>query len=346
MRSRTRVGFTLVELLVVIAIIGILIALLLPAVQAAREAARRSQCGNNIKQIGLALHNYHSSFNVFPPALLNSGRMGSGTTNPITSNYYAPGVLNTTGWVLLLPNLEQKPLYDQYDLKSCSSPSNPYSYTPLMGTVNSNAVPVATRLGVLECPSAAITLGEKRVDTGATSFYATPANGVYRTNYFFSTGVNTDYDSPYYLWANDIRRGMFGNNGAATMATIRDGTSNAIAVGEGVGGANIKTSTAYGPWGLGGTHTCCHGRVYSRSGTKPITFLWYDAIDWQINGKWTAAGTVTGTASYAWVFNSLHPSGAQFGMGDGAVKFLSETIDFLTLCRLAYIHDGDPVGQY
>ena len=95
---RSRGGFTLIELLVVISIIAVLVAILLPAVQQAREAARASQCRNNLKQWGIALHSYHETHSVFPPALLNSGRYNSPA-------FYSNGnsVLNTTGWVLLLP---------------------------------------------------------------------------------------------------------------------------------------------------------------------------------------------------------------------------------------------------
>ncbi len=103
-RGQQRVrGFTLIELLVVIAIIAILIALLLPAVQQAREAARRSTCKNNLKQLAIALHNYHETHNVFPPAKLGSGMYNNGGSGRV--------IKNTNGWILVLPFMEQGPLY-------------------------------------------------------------------------------------------------------------------------------------------------------------------------------------------------------------------------------------------
>src|SRR5688572_803295 len=100
-------GFTLIELLVVIAIIAVLIALLLPAVQQAREAARRTQCKNNLKQVGLALHNYHDSFNIFPFSV-----MGDGSCE---ATYIPPRVTNARGWTMLLPYFDQAPLFNQYN---------------------------------------------------------------------------------------------------------------------------------------------------------------------------------------------------------------------------------------
>jgi prepilin-type N-terminal cleavage/methylation domain-containing protein len=337
MKSRRRTAFTLVELLVVIAIIGILIALLLPAVQAAREAARRAQCANNLKQTGLALHNYHDTYKVFPPALLNSGRYTGAAT------YYPEGVLNTTGWAMLLPFFEQKPLWDLYDFRVCSSSSNPNAGIPVLGDDTMNQPYYSTRLSVLECPSADNNGQSSTYDAGGTSFYS--RRGVFRSNYFFSTGVYTDYDAPYEQYNMNVRQGMFGNNGAARISWVKDGTSNSLAVGEAIGGSERKhkTSSHYGPWGMCGTHTCCHGRIVSNSSTPPISYTSAQAAEWCINCVWRGDAL---QRTYAWVFNSLHPGGAQFALGDGSTQFLSETMDYLTLCRLAYIHDAEPIGAF
>ena len=338
-RRLNRRAFTLVELLVVIAIIGILIALLLPAVQAAREAARRSQCSNNLKQQGLALQNYHDIHLVFPAALLNSGRWNNAANLEVK---------NTTGWALILPQLEQNPLWEKYNFNTCSSVSSPYGLpiAPLSGGGNdsTNVAVYSQRLKVLECPSSPVA-GENLVRNVNTPSDFYTMNNAKRTNYFFATGVFTDYDRPWSLTNTDIRQGMFGNEGAAKMADLTDGTSNTIAIGEASGGRH-KTSTLYGPWGLTGTHTCCHGRVVSLSSTQLIAGTSYTAVearDWHINSQW---GGTTNKQSYAWVFNSLHPNGAQFAFADGSTHFLNQTIDYGVFLRLNYIHDGFPVGTY
>ena len=120
MKTGRMLGFTLIELLVVIAIIAILVALLLPAVQQAREAARRAACKSNMRQIGLALHNYHQTFGRFCPGIINSGAANSRTTTAMKYNYN----VNTTGWMLLLPYLDQTTLYNQWDPNFASSSVN------------------------------------------------------------------------------------------------------------------------------------------------------------------------------------------------------------------------------
>ncbi|MGE0758622.1 MAG: DUF1559 domain-containing protein [Pirellulaceae bacterium] len=339
-------GFTLVELLVVIAIIGILVALLLPAVQAAREAARRMQCGNNLKQMGLALHNYHDVFKVFPPALLNSGRLAVATS----SIRYPEGVRNHTGWLLMLPYYEQSALHGQINFALATSASNPYSH-PAGAPTGTNLNLLQGRIPMLECPSDPQKGESLTRNPSATDFYL--AQNLKRTSYLFSTGVHTDYNDIYETTSSDIRQGAFGNGGAATLAKVIDGTSNALAIGESIGGIR-KTSSVYGPWGLQGTHTCCHGRIVTSSSTvlgpaqlNPGTNC-YDK-NYHINSSWQnqtcnpIAGNLSPKKSYAWVFNSAHPGGAQFAMCDGSVQFLPDTMDYLTLARLAYIHDGQPV---
>lgn len=335
-RSLSR-GFTLIELLVVIAIIAILIALLLPAVQQAREAARRTQCRNNLKQLGLALHNYHDNFNVFPPALLNSGRYNNPT-------YYAGSnlVLNTPGWVFLLPYIDQAPAYNQYNFNVCSSVSSPYGI-PVMGTDTTNAAITGMKMTALLCPSHPFGGDVSNSSPGVpTAFYS--RNNARRSSYVFSTGVFTDYDVPWATLSGDLRRGVFGNSGAATIAAITDGTSNTFLVGEAWGGGNYKTAPDYGPWGLTGTHTCCHGRLPSGSGTSVTSATVASfAADWSINRPYLNDPL---RKTYAWVFNSGHTGGAHFLMGDGTVRFLSENLDYLTICRLAYLADGSSVGEF
>lgn len=339
-RSRHRVGFTLIELLVVIAIIAILIALLLPAVQQAREAARRSQCKNNLKQIGLAVHNYHDVHQMFPPAKISSGMI-----NPATNAVYTTlGILNTTGWVLMLPNLDQAPLYNQYNLNVPSSLSNEATGRPYAmnaSTSNANAAIVQTKIAVFNCPS-------DPANMPATSVNANVTNGPYecnnarRASYFFSTGQDEDRTNNYAArvsstsaWtngpvANANVRGAFGNDGAARMADISDGSSNTLMCGE---STQLRhTSTSYGPWWGAGTHTCCHGRIPSAD------------AKFAINADYNANGT---KQQYAWGFGSHHTGGAHFVMCDGSVRFISENIDYFRLMvPISRVADGQPVGDF
>jgi hypothetical protein len=161
----------------------------------------------------------------------------------------------------------------------------------------------------------------------------------------FSTGVFVDYHANYTAYNYDIRQGMFGNSGAATFAQVTDGLSNTFAIGESWAGKD-KTSTHYGPKGLVGDHTCCHGRVVSNSTTsiqRPNAHVSTYPQDWHLNAVWRGDAQ---DRHYAWVFNSGHAGGGHFLLGDGTVRFISESLDYLTLCRLAYIKDGEDNGEF
>lgn len=338
--SAKRRGFTLIELLVVIAIIAILIALLLPAVQQAREAARRSQCKNGLKQIGLALQNYLDIAKQFPPALINSGRYNNAA-------FYTPPnlILNTTGWALLLPQLDQAGPYKSYNFNVCSSQSSYYPPQAVSGNDTMNKAIYSMVVSVLQCPS--------HPEAGLLDVYApgqapantTPGaytrNGARRTSYLFNTGAYTDYDPTWDNQRTNIRQGAFGNNGAARMSELTDGTANTALVGEAWGGA-WKTSTHYGPWGLVGAHTCCHGRVMSVNNNlvTQAEFTPY-ASDFKINAAWTGDAF---RRQYAWGYGSGHTGGAHFAFADGTVRFLNQNMDYRTFGLVNYIHDRQPLS--
>jgi prepilin-type N-terminal cleavage/methylation domain-containing protein len=346
-------GFTLIELLVVIAIIAILIALLLPAVQQAREAARRTQCRNNLKQIGLALHNYHDAHRVFPPAIVGSGRRQQFVPRANFDPHPGWHVKNTTGWVMMLPFYDQAPLYNQYNFNTVSSVSNPYSYpiaTPTDPLINTPVNRVI--LEMFLCPSdPGNGVRLTRDPTNQLEFYA--ANEVARSNYLFATGELTDYNDSWgrYNMIEYLHLGAFANDGAARLSDILDGPSNTILVGESVQLRKTSIHGTFGPtfgpyWGAG-VHTCCHGRTPASTaasacpnGISHPTGVRYGAINFDNNCDGTQR-------QYAWQFGSHHDGGAQFLMGDGRVVFLSNSINYYDVFMwLNRIKDKRVIGEF
>ena len=320
-------GFTLVELLVVIAIIGILIALLLPAVQAAREAARRSQCVNNMKQIGVALHNYHDTFKVFPAAV-------TGTTCPWgTASHFGCNYAYMTLWVSLCPYYEQGPIWDQFVAGGTFNgqyypPYGPYAYS---GTGRAFP-PLMQQLPGLLCPSDGPAHTRQNSTQGYTNYHASYGDKI--------TGNFTD----------QTPRGVFGRIRHQGMADILDGSSNTLAVSESIVGVNdaravkggMAAGGASGVTGMPNNPMLCYTRVDPNDSSRLTGSVWgYRGRFWA-EGHGHVAGVTTvippngpscacgeSTWCYWGIFppNSHHPGGVNGLYTDGSVHFISETID-------------------
>ena len=334
-------GFTLIELLVVIAIIAILIALLLPAVQQAREAARRTQCRNNLKQLGLAIHNYHDNAQMFPPGMVFSGDLTAANATADGQTF----ALNHTGWMMMLPFMDQAPLYNQWNpsIASCQAQRSGGPAPRGDWTLN---FPVTQRsLTLFKCPSEPIT--GPAPDVAPTTEYTSTQAAT--NSYMFAAGFHGEDYRSYTIYQSSTctlpdgrvvnRTGTFGNNASARIGDITDGTSNSIAIGE---STLDKQSTSYRPvWGQG-RHVGVYGRVLpdGPAGTTPVNNCRY-----RINAKWDCDIAVPVGKPYAWVFSSRHTGGAHFLMGDGSVKFFGDNIDWATFCFLNFIRDGQTVGD-
>ncbi|HZZ82461.1 MAG TPA: DUF1559 domain-containing protein [Gemmataceae bacterium] len=328
-----RKGFTLIELLVVIAIIAILIALLVPAVQKVREAAARTQCINNLKQQGLALHGFHDVKKRFPAAMIHSGRYNNASATPYSGPEVSYAgqpykVYNHTGFVALLPYLEQGPLFSKYDYTQVASSSSPYGIAigPDNQATNPNRLIASTPIPVYTCPSD-VNPAPQVSDTpfSTTNFYE--RYNTCRSNYLFNTGASTDYNGPYDTLSL-ASRGAFGNDGAASIPRIKDGTSNTIAIGE---SRQLHTSTAYGPYWGAGTHTAVHG--YTPDATFVPNYPYGNC-----------SGSATMKCQYAWGFGSWHTSGTNFLFCDGTVRTVADGADFATMQALMTPEGGETVN--
>jgi len=368
-RSTSHRGFTLIELLVVIAIIAVLIALLLPAVQAAREAARRAQCINNLKQIGIALHNYHDQNGSFPLGGVNLGVSSAGWTN---------GTTNALSWrALILPQMELSSTYNALNLSVnvASNTANTYAgYTvwvtvsntwlcPSDGTnnggqrpsgttdINNGNYPVgnppsnpATKAPATTTPVAnyAGSFGDNNAVGGGltagnnpweTPDCKSPAAGQPQIGYPGFWG--TTYSCNASASTGGSLRGFFDYRTGQTvnMAKVTDGSSNSIMVGE-VIPQQAADSNMY----------CLNG------GTAGVTI----PMNWNtagVPGQYAGCNTTFGNTSWGCRFSyankgfkSFHPGGVNFLFGDASVKFLKNSINRITYAALGSTIGGEVIS--
>jgi len=307
-RSRRGVepsGFTLIELLVVIAIIAVLIALLLPAVQAAREAARRSQCVNNLKQLALAAHNYVSTNDTFP-----------------LGGYYNPAI-PATPWdhgalVGLSAFVEQGAVYNAFNVN--------LRYTDL-----ANTTVLQAKINILMCPSDTA-INNPPLLTSANYNWTAPGVSVARTNYMANAGLWNNpaiglnpFTDPNYPQFKANATGVIFLYSATRLAEITDGTSNTFLFGEGTYGRLAPTDQSGCRWWMAGNY----GDTMLNSMYPPNIQTLNSAVDVDAN-KASAYDIFRVAAS------SSHPGGVNYAFADGSVKFIKNTIDSWPLDPVTY----------
>ncbi len=325
-RFRTRRGFTLIELLVVITIIAILIALLLPAVQQAREAARRSSCRNNLKQIGLALHNYHDIYLKFP--------LGTGTTDGTSANY---GLGN---WKMrILPQIEQTAMFD--------TPTAGVNWRGAAAHTEPTTTWATFRVPVYHCPSSALpdTRESAQCSGGCIQSETHDYVGISGAtpDPVGRTGGSITFDSVYGV---NTANGMLLGGESTRMRDCTDGTTNTMLVGEQSGNPNFSVRTDYMSGWSGGhqmnftvaylnaNYTSGGGGVYpSRTGLTSIVGP---------PNPPSAPSGGSGATGLQVPLTSFHPGGAQILLVDGSVRFLSDSTDAL-LCRQIAVKDDSQV---
>lgn len=330
--GRRHAGFTLVELLVVIAIIGILVALLLPAIQSAREAARRSQCQSNLKNVALALINYEQTAKAFPIGMLNSR-----ASNP---SIHQPTRFDANWMIATLPYIEEQSTYDAFDF---TRPINDTS----TGTTNRNRIARGAILNVLLCPSDEFnrvlyqgfnapndtTHGD---NWGRTNYAANLGRGdIYGTSDVSSDRYVTGAKSA--AWLDNCKRGIMGVNTSVSYRRITDGTTKTILVGEiragvherdargvwAMGHAGASLLAGYGGGGDDNGPNACNLRaddVYIGGGCETPEmkdYLLSICMTCDVNGNYFAQQTT----------RSAHVGGVFVAMCDGSVQFVDENIE-------------------
>lgn len=333
-----RRGFTLIELLVVIAIIAVLIALLLPAVQQAREAARRSQCKNNLKQVGLALHNYHDTFSVFPMGVRRDQR---GTEVGYGISWWPP----------ILPNIDQAALYNKFNFEAMNS-----GYGG-----NGSALNTVGQIPTMLCPSS--TLAQPS-DYQKRSTYIGIAGGA-PTTAFPESRVNNSHpnccsDRGSSGAGVSAAGGILLPNTSKSMRDISDGTSNTIIVGE-VGGTLVTSNTTMATAiATQHAHTISGNRIQP-GGSGPHGWMMGTNGGGMLPNERTFNLTTVRYAPNSQNYDrtgininfgpnnpltSAHTGGVHALFSDGHVSFLSDNINMDTLVHLAIRDDGQTVGEY
>lgn len=351
-------GFTLIELLVVIAIIAVLIALLLPAVQQAREAARRTQCKNNMKQFGLGLHNYHDVYGRFPlPALFNFGPgVGSGLGGMETSNVWS---------LAILPFLDQSAVYNAYNFNvSAYDPSNQTAVQAKLSAYVCPSTPRSSNVINYTLPAAAtgglITANATLTNAGACDYVALtrvkPAflNIAYNTNTY--TADLEGWGKGGVCIAIPALAGSQTIPDGGSIRDIIDGPSNTIMIGElagrntlyrtgnlTVGSTSATDEAAYQQFASGGAWADPFNGVWELSGRN------YDGTGTQgpcaincSNAKMTPARIF----QYSAGLYSFHTGGAHVLMGDGSVRFVSQNLSGITLSQLISRAGTEVVGEF
>jgi prepilin-type N-terminal cleavage/methylation domain-containing protein len=315
-----RRGFTLIELLVVIAIIAILIGLLLPAVQKVREAAARSKCSNNIKQLGIALHAYHDANNKLPPGAQAAVLPKPNPTNTTTT-------FSGTSWlVFILPYMEQGPLYQRYDFTQaynsatnaavgmnvvptyfCPSGPDPKTNTDPNAVVAGN--PTTHYYGVMG-PS------PTRADNGTLTI-----NGITYTYRVGGGGGNGEWAWNGFLTQYQDATGSISTQYAVKLTDASDGTSNTLMVGEISKQLPSGQTNQYRTW--------IRGNAGGSGATKCVTY--------PINSTFYNGSNNFNNIS----FGSQHTNGCNVGLGDASVRFLSQSIDMNVYMASCSIHEGE-----
>lgn len=322
-------GFTLIELLVVIAIIAILIALLLPAVQQAREAARRSACKNNLKQLGLAIHNYHDAFGKVPPAAV-TGRLSGGHSN--------------TAFVQILPFIDQAPLYNQLS-------GYGFGHSPAVNywLGSSTAVPLRQIVGgvtipVYRCPS-----------DNRPEFRTVGGVGAMVPSYVLVAGSNNHRSTDTTLPNGDHHSsgGFFPGNLAYQFRDATDGLSNTMMIAEQggwhktQGGSWRSAFGSSGPWmGSKNSRIPQGNGTWAGSAPDDDTRCYTMTTVRQSPNPPTYNGAINNANRCNTALRSAHTGGIQTLMGDGSVRFLSENVSLVTLKNLADKDDGNVIGEF